>query len=209
MLLGMLWAVTVNAAAAKRDSEDFFFRQLRSPFERKLKGTRRGCSAYGHSCFGGYGKRGGGGGGGLGDGLGVGTLPLAAPAPLPVPHDQRGGQADADRDADAEPPAGGKLMGLQAEVEDRAGGAPVELRGADADDAALIILRQTPVSSRAPLWGRPLAATRTLRADGGDLDRADRADGEDDADPSNAVANRLFLRRWLRTYRRPAERSLH
>ncbi|XP_034234016.1 uncharacterized protein LOC117641031 [Thrips palmi] len=211
VLLGMLWAVTVNAAAAKRgerDSEDFFFRQLRSPFERKLKGTRRGCSAYGHSCFGGYGKRGGG--------------ALVAPLPLAMPRDQRGqAEGQADRDADA-----GMQAGMQAEAEDKATVPAVELDGArgvplglgvplgapglhagDANDATLIILRQTPVSSRAPLWGRSLAPpARMLRGDGGDLDRAD---SDEEADPYNAVANRLFLRRWLRTYRRPAERSPH
>ncbi|KAJ1520917.1 hypothetical protein ONE63_003997 [Megalurothrips usitatus] len=167
------------------DSEDFFFRQLRSPFERKLKGTRRGCSAYGHSCFGGYGKRAG--GAAMVLALPLPPLPQAAPLPQPQPQPR-------ERDRDSEP---------EQEV----------------GDAAFLVLRPSPVSSRAPLWGRPAAAAAGMKTlHGGDLDTdgtaaaAERGagvdsgedgDGGPDRDPNlGSVAGRLFLRRWVGRGRR-------
>lgn len=199
VLLGMLWAGTTSAAPQKRESEDSFFRQLRSPFERKLKGTRRGCSAYGHSCFGGYGKRAGG-------GAGV----LVAPLPPPQPR---------GADGDPTPERLPYLRSLRSPQDD--------------DEAAFIVLRQSPVSSRTPLWGRPAAAsTRTYHGEdddnngetvsvlegGGGLGggavpaaerRADSAEEAEVAEPYTNInhADRLFLRRWLRTYRRASDRA--
>lgn len=75
----------------------------------------------------------------------------------------------------------------------------------DQDEFIICKFSRSAVSSRAPLWGRtlarPLAASsRAFRGDGGDLDRAERADSEE-ADPYTAVADRLFLRRWVSAVR--------
>ncbi|KAE8747153.1 CCHamide-2 [Frankliniella occidentalis] len=177
VLLGMLWAGTTSAAPQKR-----------------------GCSAYGHSCFGGYGKRAGG-------GAGV----LVAPLPPPQPR---------GADGDPTPERLPYLRSLRSPQDD--------------DEAAFIVLRQSPVSSRTPLWGRPAAAsTRTYHGEdddnngetvsvlegGGGLGggavpaaerRADSAEeAEQAAEPYTNInhADRLFLRRWLRTYRRASDRA--
>lgn len=193
-LLGMLWtgtASTANAAAGKRG----------------------GCSAYGHSCFGGYGKRAG--GAAMVLALPLPPLPQAAPLPQPQPQPR-------ERDRDSEPEQAEQAVG---EVEAALGSRtlrsmPGRVSSPEVGDAAFLVLRPSPVSSRAPLWGRPAAAAAGMKTlHGGDLDTdgtaaaAERGagvdsgedgDGGPDRDPNlGSVAGRLFLRRWLRAYRRP------